>query len=87
MIILDVKKCELSLKKNRVITLDEDTSKMLAIMSNKKKITARELSKQLYGSTIYFFRIWNNVKFLREYLNIYRGRNGYKLLDNIYITY
>lgn len=87
MIILNIKERELWLKANRMITLDEDTTRTLGIMANRRRITARQLSKQLYGTSIKFFKIWDNIKFLRQYLNIYVGRNGYKLLDKIYITY
>lgn len=87
MIVLNIKNKELFLRANKMITLDEDTSKMLSIMSNRRRITARELAKDVYNTPIKIFRIWDNMRFLRQYLNIYIGRNGYKLLDKIYITY
>lgn len=87
MIVLNIKNKELFLRANKMITLDEDTAKILGIMANRRRITSRELAKELYGSSVFFFRIWDNMRFLRQYLNIYMGRNGYKLLDKIYITY
>ena len=87
MIILNIKNKELFLRANKAITLDKDTSKMLSIMANRRRTTSRELAKEVYGSSIRFPYIWANIRFLKQYLNIYSDFNGYKLLDKIYITY